>query len=66
MAMANMLADQSRERANRRVKSQVVSITHSPSVAAIADMHVLVQRQNSRNGKRGHVPVHVTVIDGAD
>jgi DNA repair protein RecN (Recombination protein N) len=66
VAMANMLADQSRERANRRVKSQVVTITHSPSVAAIADLHILVQRQNSRNDKRGHVPVRVTVIDGAE
>jgi DNA repair ATPase RecN len=61
-----MLADQSRERPNRRVKSQVVSITQSPSVAAIADMHILVQRQNSRNGERGNVHVRVTIIDGAD
>jgi DNA repair ATPase RecN len=65
VAMANMLADQSRVRGNSRSKSQVVSITHSPSVAAIADMHILVQRQNSSNGKRGHVPVRATVIDGA-
>ena len=65
VAVANMLADQSRERPNRRVRSQVVSITHSPSVAAIADMHILVQRQNSRK-ERGLVPVRVTVIDGAE
>lgn len=66
VAVANMLADQSRARPNRDVKSQVVSITHSPSVAAIADMHILVQRQDSSNGERGHVPVRVTVIDGAE
>ena len=36
--LAQMLADQSRS-------SQVLSITHSPSVAAVADTHVVVHKQ---------------------
>jgi DNA repair protein RecN (Recombination protein N) len=67
VAMANMLADQSRRRAKSMVKGQVVSITHSPSVAAIADMHILIQRQILReNGKQRQMPVRATVIDGAE
>jgi len=66
VAMANMLADQSTKRADSNIKGQVVSITHSPSVAAIADMHILIQRQSLRNGKDGKNPVSASVIDGVE
>ena len=67
VAMANMLADQTRKRANSIVKGQVVSITHSPSVAAIADMHILIQRQSSNiNGEENQVPLSATSIDGLE
>jgi DNA repair ATPase RecN len=42
VAMSSMLVDQSRW-------SQVFAITHSPSVAAVADTHVVIQRLTSSN-----------------
>jgi DNA repair ATPase RecN len=48
VSLANLLVDQSRS-------SQVVAITHSPSVAAAADMHVVIQKATavSTNGGGG-------------
>jgi DNA repair ATPase RecN len=43
VSMANLLVDQSRS-------SQIIAITHSPSVAAAADMHVVVQKGTVSNG----------------
>jgi len=60
VAMATMLRDQSES-------SQVVAITHSPSVAAAADMHVVIQKIVSE-GKfpDGSTPVKVTVVNDAE
>ncbi len=50
VSLAKLLADQTQSRNNdnnRSVnerRSQIISITHSPSVAAIADRHVVVQK----------------------
>ena len=63
VAMANMLADQSMKKNDNNVRGQVVSITHSPSVAAIADMHILIQRLD---GKEGKTPVRASVIHGTE
>jgi DNA repair ATPase RecN len=66
VAMANMLADQASETAtNGMIKGQVVSITHCSSVAAIADMHILVQRQGLQHGIEGKVQVTTSSLDGA-
>jgi DNA repair protein RecN (Recombination protein N) len=64
VAMANMLGEQTSGRGNSPVKGQVVSITHSPSVAAVADMHILIQRH--RNGNEGRVPVSASIINGVE
>jgi DNA repair ATPase RecN len=64
VAMANMLGEQTSGRGNNPVKGQVVSITHSPSVAAVADIHILIQRH--RNGNEGRVPVSASIIDGVE
>jgi DNA repair ATPase RecN len=45
VSLANMLLDQSRS-------CQVVSITHSPSVAAAADLHIVIQK-HSHEGNFG-------------
>jgi len=60
VAMAMMLRDQSES-------SQVVAITHSPSVAAAADMHVVIQKIVSE-GKfpDGSTPVKVSVVNDAE
>lgn len=50
VALANMLSSQSES-------SQVIAITHSPSVAAFADMHVVVQKY--RQQANGTTPVRV-------
>jgi len=47
VALASMLVDQS-------LSSQVIAITHSPSVAAVADLHVVVKKmttEDTNNGK---------------
>jgi DNA repair protein RecN (Recombination protein N) len=64
VAMAAMLADQACERASSMTKGQVVSITHSPSLAAIADRHILIR--SSRIGLEGKVKIEASVIDGAE
>lgn len=56
VSMARMLLDQSRA-------CQVVTITHSPSVAALADMHVVIQKV--RDGKETvQSVVKATLVDG--
>jgi DNA repair ATPase RecN len=49
VAVAQMLFDQSRS-------CQVLSITHSPSVAAVADVHVCIRR-HGEDGKPSHLSV---------
>jgi DNA repair ATPase RecN len=60
VALAHMLSDQSRS-------SQVVAITHSPSVAAVADMHVVIQKAAGNNAPpKGSVSINASVVDGPD
>lgn len=60
VTMAKLLAEQSRFRRRRRSRddeslsntgSQIIAITHSASLAAIADRHIVVERGN--NGSKG-------------
>lgn len=60
VTMAKLLAEQSRFRRRRRSSddeslsnrgSQIIAITHSASLAAIADRHIVVERGN--NGSKG-------------
>lgn len=53
VSMANLLIDQSR-------CSQVIAITHSPSVAAAADMHVVIQKGTTSATSMGQVTIPVT------
>jgi DNA repair ATPase RecN len=58
VSMANLLVDQSRS-------SQIIAITHSPSVAAAADMHVVIQKGTVSNGG-STTPVSVRVVGERD
>jgi DNA repair ATPase RecN len=53
VAVARMLAKQS---------GQVITITHSPSVAAIAETHIVVQKHPTLNSQK--IPVTVKKVDG--
>lgn len=55
VSVAQMLSDQSRS-------CQVVSITHSPSVAAIADLHVCIQKQPP--SEDGRSVASATLVEG--
>lgn len=61
VSMAGMLADQSSS------SSQVVVITHNPSVAALADLHILIQKAPFvQKLPDGLVAVEASAIDGAE
>ena len=55
VSVAQMLSDQSRS-------CQVVSITHSPSVAAIADIHVCIQKEAT--GQDGRSASSANLVEG--
>ena len=55
VAMSQMLRDQSDS-------SQVIAITHSASVAASADTHIVIQKSNNVHGLGGATPVQVRVV----
>jgi DNA repair protein RecN (Recombination protein N) len=58
VALAQMLSEQSRS-------CQVISITHSPSVAAIADMHIVIQKQlQEQDGKDARQVISASVVEG--
>ena len=62
VAVARMLADQSKS-------CQVVSITHNPAVASIADTHVVVQKGSAAIADEGHrigQAVAVKQVSGQD
>lgn len=59
VAMGRMLASQSRW-------SQVVAITHNPSVAAVADTHVVIQRIPSRDGLPNEKTVRAEAVEGPE
>ena len=45
-------------------KSQVISITHSQSIAAAADIHIVIQKSISTNQNNGRAKVLVECVDG--
>ena len=73
VALAKLLADQTRlvslDGKQKSSRGQVVSITHSPAVAAIADLHIVVQTKSHNvpldKSKSGTAQsVSVSLIDG--
>lgn len=63
VAMGRMLADQSRNGIHSKARGQIISITHSPSLAAIADIHLVIQKQSNMNGEQS-VSVTATMVEG--
>jgi hypothetical protein len=69
VTMAKLLSDQSRVRRSRdrgrrsERGSQIIAITHSASLAAIADRHIVVERCLNRGSNS--VPVRTYVVDGS-
>jgi DNA repair ATPase RecN len=63
VSVAKILAEQSQ-------RSQVLAITHSPSVAAMASLHVVVQKvpvDNNNSHRTGSSsPIRMMVVNGAD
>jgi len=73
VAMAKLLVDQTRPLSNGRISGsggQVICITHSPSVAAVADRHVVIQKaKDSEVGNAdkfliGTNPVLAALVEG--
>ncbi|KAL3807668.1 hypothetical protein ACHAXA_000314 [Cyclostephanos tholiformis] len=68
VTMAKLLADQSRARrasdgeGTPERGSQIIAITHSASLAAIADRHIVVER--CLNTESRSVPIRTYVVDG--
>jgi len=56
VSLAKLLSDQAQcknsNHSNKAKRNQVVSITHSPSIAAIADRHIVVQKILALNGNQ--------------
>jgi DNA repair protein RecN (Recombination protein N) len=69
VTMAKLLADQSRARRSSDGEgtsergSQIIAITHSASLAAIADRHIVVER--CLHAVSRSVPIRTYVVDGA-
>jgi DNA repair protein RecN (Recombination protein N) len=59
VSLANMLSDQSQS-------TQVVAITHSPSIAAVADTHVVIQKAIDTGTLEGFTPVRASVVIDAE
>lgn len=66
VALAKLLSAQTRPRNNSN-GSQIISITHSPSIAAIADNHVVVQKVSRSNvtSDTGGLVVVANTVEGA-
>ena len=64
VTIAKLLADQSSDRNGpQRAGNQIIAITHSASVAAIADRHIVIER-SSKNGSASP-SVRASVVDGS-
>jgi len=69
VTMAKLLSDQSRTRRpldnekNIQAGSQIIAITHSASLAAIADRHIVVER--GLNRRWNFLPIRTYVVDGS-
>mmetsp|Transcript_22258 Transcript_22258/g.32746 ORF Transcript_22258/g.32746 Transcript_22258/m.32746 type:complete len:442 (+) Transcript_22258:3-1328(+) len=85
VAVAKLLADQTMKSSVKLIddgiilegmngdmsgQRQVLSITHSPSVAAIADRHIVIQREAKtgveRRGHKEYVQILAATVDGLD
>ena len=61
VAVAKLLVDQTRPQTG----GQVISITHSPSVAAVADKHVVIQKASGNTSAETSTnPIIVSLVDG--
>jgi DNA repair ATPase RecN len=58
VSLANMLSDQSRS-------CQVVSITHSPSVAAAADLHIVIQKYSHEENFGSATRTAASLVEGS-
>ncbi|KAL7449585.1 hypothetical protein ACHAWC_002236 [Mediolabrus comicus] len=65
VTIAKLLADQSSgKEGSPQAGNQIIAITHSASVAAIADRHIVIER--SFNNGSSSSAVRATVVDGAN
>ena len=65
VTIAKLLADQSSgKEGSPQAGNQIIAITHSASVAAIADRHIVIER-SSNNGSASSA-VRASVVDGAN
>ena len=67
VTMAKLLANQSRRRPNSLGGNQIIAITHSASIAAIADRHIVVERSKRRDFNSSYQlqPIKSYVVDGS-
>ena len=63
MGLQKLLLDQTRTSSETR-GSQVVTITHCPSLAAMADRHIVVQKLRSKSKSESAIEVAVLPVDG--
>ncbi len=68
VSVAKLLSDQAQCKNNNHPKSakrtQVITITHSPSLAAIADRHIVVKKDLGPHGNQNEKSVIVDVVKG--
>ena len=62
VALAKLLAEQTR---SPNGTDQIISITHSPSVAAVADRHIVIQKLLMSNNLEGRVEVIAQNVEGS-
>ena len=69
VTMAKLLADQSRTRrssdkeSSPKEGSQIIAITHSASLAALADTHIVVERGASSDDSTNSLPIRTYTLD---
>lgn len=66
VALAKLLSDQTRQSpGNDSAKTQIISITHNPAVAAVADRHLVIHKLPMGNSLNGRVEVIAKSVIGA-
>ena len=66
VALAKLLSDQTRKSPdNHSAKAQIISITHNPAVAAVADRHLVIHKLPMGNSLNGRVEVIAKSVIGA-
>ena len=69
VTMAKLLSDQSRTRrssdkeSSPKEGSQIIAITHSASLAALADTHIVVERGASSDDSTNSLPIRTYTLD---